>query len=393
MNAISGTLPSTLAQWTNMEVLNVEDNQLEGPIPPFVRNWVHLKALSLAKNHFTGSVPNMAALTKLRTASLNDNQLAGGIAMFNQNLNLETLFLQNNKFTGVFDQDLLDDVNLYIFDCSNNSITGQLNTDWYSVDILNVHTNQLNGVLPETDGSHHSLAYLSAYGNNLEGQLPDNLNSLTTLYHLDVSDNLLTGTIPTTLDGMDRLEYLYLGDNDYDEQPFPPLGDCLGLQELSLRSCNIRDTIPPFVGRRLNQLVLLDLSDNSLQGEIPHHLARPIGMRFLLLSHNNFTGTVPENLAALPDLNLLTVDHNPLLYGSLGDICSDEWGPANLDILRTDCTLNCTCCDECCALDADDDKCGNDEVSPNLLGQGHYKRGEFVFTEELVFAGDEDGDY
>ena len=391
-NSIGGTLPSSLMEWNDLEVMIVEHNQLTGNFPPYISQWSNLLTISFANNKFRGDLPSFEALTQLKSVALNGNNFTGPIDVFNQNTQLDILFLQDNEFSGEFNPTLLSNVELQVMDCSNNKITGELTSDWYSVRILDVHNNLLSGNLPEVDDDAETV-YLSLYGNGLTGEIPESIGNLYDLYHLDLSNNKFTGAIPATLNMLTSLEYLYLGNNNFDPQVFPYLGECGDLQELSLRSCNLIHPMPHFIGRLLRQLVLLDVSNNRLEGEIRENLAHASDMRFLLLANNNFTGSVPEEFVYLESLSVFTVDHNPLLSGSMGDICDQDVGPQELQHVLTDCSVDCPCCDVCCT--EQDTGCGSETVTPNLGGDGTYERVSYIFNEELVFSIDnteEDGD-
>ncbi|KAL7575482.1 hypothetical protein ACA910_020068 [Epithemia clementina (nom. ined.)] len=386
LNSISGFLPESLREWSDLEVLIVENNLLEGPFPSYIDQWPKLLTISLANNQFYGNLPSFELQTTLRSVALNDNKFTGPINVFNKNTQLQVLFLQDNNFTGEITPDLLVDVDLQIMDCSNNKITGQITSDWYSLTILDVHNNLMSGSLPEV-GEDRAIAYFSAYGNSMSGQIPDSLGNLYALYHLDLSNNTFTGIIPDTFTDLENLQYLYLGDNNFDEQEFPNLYDCTALEELSLRSCNLTSDLPHFVGKNLVDMVMLDVSNNKLQGPIPANIAYATGIRFLLLAGNNFTGYVPTSFADLDNLNVLTVDHNPHLNGTMGAICTD--GPAKLQHVLTDCPVECSCCDTCCGAGGNTAAtCGSETLTPNLNGDGTYQRTSYIFNEELVFSND-----
>lgn len=69
------------------------------------------------------------------------------------------------------------------------------------------------------------------------------------------------------------------------------------MTELELASCKLR-RFPEFLKNQSN-LVSLDLSDNELQGEIPHWIWELTSLRHLNLSCNSLTGfeDSPQNLA------------------------------------------------------------------------------------------------
>lgn len=60
----------------------------------------------------------------------------------------------------------------------------------------------------------------------------------------------------------------------------------------------------------------LDISRNSLTGELPNQVTILGGLKSLLISHNKFTGTLSEDVFYLPLLLTLDVSHN-LFVGTI----------------------------------------------------------------------------
>ena len=321
LNTISGPLPESIKLWKKLSMLILENNRFTGNLPTYMDEWPNLDTASFAHNQFTGDIPSFAASTKLRSLALSDNLLTGSInEVFDSNLSLEMLYLQDNDLTGQFNPVLMARLkNLKLLDCSNNQISGQLESHWYSVEVLNAHNNLLTGNLPEVVDDIR-IRYLSVYSNQMSGQIPDSVGDLLNLYHLDISKNGFTGSIPTTMSNLANLQYVFLGDNMYDSQDFPYFGNSPLLQELSMRNCNITDRIPHYFGNWLDNLVLLDLSDNSLSGDIVHNLGLTKSpLRFLLLGSNNLTGTVPLDFQNFFNMSVLTLDHNQELVFFVAD--------------------------------------------------------------------------
>ena len=78
--------------------------------------------------------------------------------------------------------------------------------------------------------------------------------------------------------------------------------------------------IPPEIGN-CNQLEMVDLHGNALQGIIPSSFEFLVGPNVLDLSMNRLAGTIPENLGKLTSLNKLIISGNQitgLIPSSLG---------------------------------------------------------------------------
>lgn len=154
--AITGTIPNSFANLSNLIELQIEDNQLTGSIPSFVGNLRNLNQILLYKNMLTGPIPTtFGNLNKMQWLILNNNQLSGVIPTSLSNMSL-----------------------LNALELSNNSFTGSI---------------------PNVFGQIPSLTYLGLKNNNFSGTLPKNLAQLTNINKLDLSNNLLSGCIPNEL--------------------------------------------------------------------------------------------------------------------------------------------------------------------------------------------------
>jgi Leucine-rich repeat (LRR) protein len=151
---ITGTIPSSFANLSNLIELQIEDNQLTGNIPDFVGNLPNLYQILLYNNKLSGPLPStFGNLKKVQFLILNNNQLSGDIPSSMSNMSeLSTLELSNNSFTGS---------------------------------------------IPNVFGNIPSFRYLSLKNNKFSDTLPKNLAQLKNVLTLDFSNNLLSGCIPT----------------------------------------------------------------------------------------------------------------------------------------------------------------------------------------------------
>ena len=107
---------------------------------------------------------------------------------------------------------------------------------------------------------------------------------------LDLSLNEFSGEIPSEISELSNLNILFLGRNNYDEAPVPVwLRNMTLLQELSLKSSSLIETIPTWLGE-LMYLLFLDLGENSLTGQIPQELGNLTELTVLILNSNSLTG-------------------------------------------------------------------------------------------------------
>ncbi|KAH9302098.1 hypothetical protein KI387_013681, partial [Taxus chinensis] len=90
--------------------INLSGRNLTGSIPPSLAQLTELTLMSLDNNHLTGALPNLSSLTKLERLYLHNNNLSGSVPDWISQLNnLRELVIENNNFSGVIPQKVLDD--------------------------------------------------------------------------------------------------------------------------------------------------------------------------------------------------------------------------------------------------------------------------------------------
>lgn len=164
-NLLSGIIPDTLAALTSMIDLRLGGNSFDqSTFPSFVLDFTDLQVLRLQQCNFTGPVPvALSNLVNLRQLWLDDNALTGATPDLSAATELTILRLPNNQFTG--------QVPTYL------ESLGQL------VDIR-LGNNLLTGVIPEFIGNMVQLQLFACQGNQLTGGLPETLTNLVNLGEL-----------------------------------------------------------------------------------------------------------------------------------------------------------------------------------------------------------------
>ncbi|GKU90413.1 hypothetical protein SLEP1_g4408 [Rubroshorea leprosula] len=245
----------------------------------------NLESLEFRSNPgLVGQVPtSFAFLTKLQSLVLLQNGLKGEIPENIGKLsNLRRLVLAGNWFTGKAPGSFGSLTELLILDLSRNS---------------------LSGPLPLAFGGLTSLLKLDLSYNQLQGKLPGEIGNLKNLTLLDLRSNRFCDGLSQSLQEMHSLEELVLSNNQFG-------GNLLSLD-----------------WRRLPNLVILDLSNVGLSGEIPESIVGLTKLRFLGLSNNNLTGNLSPKLASLPSVSTLYLNGNNLtgelkfpgdFYGKMG---------------------------------------------------------------------------
>ncbi|KAJ3065155.1 hypothetical protein HDU98_011455 [Podochytrium sp. JEL0797] len=105
--------------------------------------------------------------------------------------------------------------------------------------------------------------------------------------------------------------------NDIFHCPIPPtLMYAKQLSILAFEGCALTGTIPIDIGL-LENLVCLNLSENSLDGPIPASISKLTKLQYLFLSLNQLSGGIPVALSQCTNLIELNLGNNPNLGGSL----------------------------------------------------------------------------
>ncbi|KAK9725024.1 hypothetical protein RND81_05G116500 [Saponaria officinalis] len=250
-NKFTGNLPKTVANLsTTINRLDVGQNQIGGEIPVGISNLINLNFLIMSENEFTGSIPNeFGNLQNLVKINLGSNKLSGRIPNSLGNLSrLSKLYSQDNQMHG--------------------SIPSNLGNCQYLLNLF-LFNNNLNGTLPNAlFGGSAQFVVLDLSSNHITGSLAQYISNQINIVVIDVSGNKLSGEIPNGL------------------------GKCSVLQYFSIEGNSINGTIPPSFSA-LSSLQMLDLSRNNLSGLLPIYFSK-FPLVYLNLSYNDFEGSVPE---------------------------------------------------------------------------------------------------
>ncbi|XP_062081251.1 receptor-like protein 6 [Humulus lupulus] len=104
-NALSGEIPSTYCNLSELEILDVSNNSIHGKIPSCLGNKFSLSVLDLHTNNFWGEIPHdmFEKLTNLRSLHLSNNHLDGSLPRSLRSCqSLEVLDVGNNKINDTF---------------------------------------------------------------------------------------------------------------------------------------------------------------------------------------------------------------------------------------------------------------------------------------------------
>ncbi|GMP21783.1 hypothetical protein CsSME_00000070 [Camellia sinensis var. sinensis] len=336
-NALSGQLPSKFAEppeKSGLVLLDLSHNQFYGDIPLTITELKSLQVLFLSHNLLTGEIPaRIGNLTYLQVIDLSYNSLSGSIPL---NIvgcfQLLALILSNNNLSGEIQPELDALDSLKILDISNNKISGEIPltlAGCKSLEVVDFSYNNLSGGLNDAITKWLNLRFISLARNKFNGSLPAWLFSFQVIQTLDLSGNKFSGYIP---DGNFNISLMFNNSN-FSRTPTQQLGTSQNLQmKLSVVVSDVDELSFDY---DLSSAVGIDLSDNSLYGEIPVSLFGLHGLEYLNLSYNFLDGQIPSSLEKMWSLRALDLSHNSLL----GQIPENISSLGNLTLLNL--SYNC----------------------------------------------------
>ncbi|CAN1314367.1 Piriformospora indica-insensitive protein 2 [Linum perenne] len=288
---------------TDLSIGPVHDNSLgcasKVEFRPQLFKLKHLKSLSFFNcftiNHPVSIPPNNweNLASSLEVVEFRSNQgLIGQVpTSFGALVNLQSLVLLENGLTGALPANVGNLKNLRRLVLAGNTFSGRI---------------------PESFGLLPKLLILDLSRNTLSGSLPFTFGSLTSLLKLDLSNNLLQGTLPMVIGNLKKLTLLDLRNNKFSGGLTKLFEGMTSLEEMALSSNPLGGDLQGLEWNKLLSLVVLDLSNVGLTGQIPNSIAELKSLRFLGLNDNSLTGNLPPELATLPSLSTLYLYGNNL---------------------------------------------------------------------------------
>ncbi|KAL5987454.1 hypothetical protein ACLOJK_035202 [Asimina triloba] len=318
---MSGLLPSHLANFTRLEVLDLSSNAFSGSIPSsYGTDLLNLRQISLNGNLLNGTIPSsLFSLPSLMTLHLEDNQLSGQLDEFH-NASSSPLYwiaLRSNMLQGMIPRSIFQLANLGILSLYSNNFRDTLNldlflnlTNLFVLGLSNINLLVKDGTSDSTSMSLPQFRYLSLPYCNIK-RFPDFLRNQERLVYLDLSSNKMEGEIPMWIwkVGNGSMDHLNLSHNALQaiQTPTPNLSStCLSILDLS---SNVLEGLLPIPSSSLR---FYSASNNSLSGEIPVSACNLTSLQVLNMSRNGFIGQIPTSMKNLTTLESLDLSQNSI---------------------------------------------------------------------------------
>ncbi|KAI7737354.1 hypothetical protein M8C21_028817 [Ambrosia artemisiifolia] len=396
---------------SSLKLLNLQGTGLQGNLPHNIFNLQSLETLDLSENSLTGHIPSeISLLPKLVSLHLsynrNDNLLIQPhivCTLLTNSTFLRDLRLYEVNIGLVLPNYLNISSSLRSLQLSSTSLQGKLPDNIFNLEYLEEldlsGNSNLSGPFPKVNTSSSiPLKELDLSGTSLPGEIPTSIGHLKSLEYLILSDCRLNGSIPKSLGNLRQLETLDLSYNNFRGDweldallsSLPNLDTLIlsysgisvttsnashyvnpGFQRLSLASCSLKvfpvsiramknlqhldlsnndihGHILDWIGEiGRNQLIVLNLANNSLtgtipngfilngnqlEGQVPTSLNKCQSLKVIDLGNNQLSGTFPGWLGGLPNLQALVLRSNKF-YGGIVTSSKDKFPFQRLQVL------------------------------------------------------------
>ncbi|KAJ4809084.1 receptor like protein 35 [Rhynchospora pubera] len=325
-NRLRGNLPASLVHLKELVSMVLSNNRLEGEIP-FLP--ISLELLSLFNNSFSGQLRKTyessyekksvllnnltgvvvelfpcGLLSNLWFLDLSSNNLSGHLPPCWSNISV-LLILANNKFSGAAPSSFSCSKQLTVVSFNDNNLTGDFPIDLKfcsGLELLDLGENKYTGEIPDWVGENlHQLSYLRLRSNLLSGNIPSTLTRLEYLQVLDLGNNHLSGPLPSHLEN-----FTDMGQSSYASIDIVSFDSGESLQTVTKSTNLVYDSDNLYYWKSI------DLSNNTLTGEIPQNIVVLTGLLNLNLSHNHLTGEIPFEIGNMTSLESLDLRMNNL---------------------------------------------------------------------------------
>ncbi|KAI8015600.1 Receptor-like protein 33 [Camellia lanceoleosa] len=323
-NNFNSSIPLELGNFLTSSVFfSLSNNNLTGTIPQSICNASNLQVLDLSNNRFSGTIPQCLienCTATLGVLNLRNNILIGNISWtFPKRCALMTLDFNGNNLVGQIPKSLANCTKLEVLNLGYNNISDNFPCFLQSsshLRVLNLRSNSFQGVV-HCEGHHKNswtkLQIIDLALNNFSGLLPNK-------YFLQWKAMMVDGGNGQS--DLDHLHYEFLKLNHFYYQDtvtvtikgveFELVKILTVFTSIDFSMNSFQGEIPDTFGT-LKYLYALNLSHNVLTGHIPSSLGNLTQLESLDLSMNKLSGSIPEQLASLTFLSFLNLSFNRLV--------------------------------------------------------------------------------
>ncbi|CUI14470.1 GP46-like surface antigen, putative, partial [Bodo saltans] len=338
--SLTGTIPRSISNLTQLHTFVVSDNILYGTLPPELSNWnASLKMFDVSSNRITGTLPALySSWTMLTLFNVSYNLITGTLprsysswsglhsflASFNDQLDgpipnewarewrqIASFQVASNSLTGTIPDFFSNSTTLLTFDVSLNFLTGAFPSEFHRnspLQLMSVHHNSLSGTLPAKIAPMlTALSYFSVATNYFTGTLPlEYAQWGRTIVNFDVGGNQLTGTLP------------------------PEYSNWTSLNDFRTTSNQFYGTLPAAYAAWGLSLLRFNVRNNTLTGPIPSVYALWSRVESFDVGINSLSGSLPSNFSQWGS----TIDRISVFSNRLHDSIPESWGSSMITLTR-----------------------------------------------------------
>ncbi len=347
-----------------VELLSLRNN-LTGSIPSSIGQLSQVELLDFVNNNLTGSIPDeIFALPRLERLFFTVNNLTGGIpaSIGNAPALRNVVFSSNPNLGGTIPLSITTVSTLETFGAGSCGLTGALpvinDGDLPLLRWIVVPQNELSGSFSANYGFLTNLERIELDGNNFSGLIPSIFSFVPNLRTLHLDNNDFVNGLPTNLNDATSLEELKVNGNNLNGPLRPNLRDLVDLEIFDVSGNGFTGDAPAL--DQSPNLTIYDVSGNGLDGLVPNALLSSTIMTRIDLSDNGFIGPLPlfpvnsdNTLAELDMSNNDFAGCYPLEYAAVCSVVTDFSGNAGLPDGGSASSFNVDFCndnDECGAL-------------------------------------------
>lgn len=349
----------------SLNVVRMSNVGISGTIPSWLWNtFPSCYSFNLSNNHIHGDLDQLSTIVgRYPDIELGSNQFSGPLPLISSNIT--GIDLSNNSFSGSMSHFLCDKSPAsrmtQLLNFQSNHLSGEIPDCWMywpKLSLLNLQNNELMGNFPSSIGLLSDLRSLHVRNNHIQGELPTSLRSCTKLIFVDLSENKFVGSIPNWVgERLTSMVILILRSNMFYGHIPVQLCALTSLQIFDVAHNNLSGSIPRCLNNLtamttghvvswnmlsvyistdagdnpgledvlltikgttygyssiLGLMAVIDLSNNSLSGEIPKELTSLTGLLSLNLSNNLLTGQIPDTIGVMHVLESIDFSQNQL---------------------------------------------------------------------------------
>ncbi|XP_075103020.1 cuscuta receptor 1-like [Nicotiana tabacum] len=291
-----GSFDYDWCHFKNLQELRVGSNNFDGMLPSCLANLTFLLSLDISNNRFTGNIAS-SPLSKLTSlVSLN---------ILNNNLEVPVSFEAFANHSSLIE----------VYTDGNIGVPETESRAWvpmFQLEIFSMSNCTHLQTLPRFLHYQNRLTFLDFSLNHLRGSFPNWLfQNNTQLIGLSLGGNAFIGSFSLPLLAQPSVKYIGISENRLSGQLQANISSVFPNLVLLKMSGNCLEGQIPASVWQMKGLEALDLANNHFSGELPTEVVIPPSLQYLHLNGNNFTGEIPKSLSST-NLAVLEISNNSL---------------------------------------------------------------------------------